>query len=472
MLDCPFKCFALIFPGYFELFEKLLELSVQGGPDYRYINPSSVDKHGNTLLDVVDKYKTSWHTERAVQLIRDWIQKGDDQHVMEHKSNSSRGTTFPAAQSKVVKASQSAAGKLNVSSPPETVIVEFINSYRPDWTEKNVTRCGAEKKSSNFDYEINSENTLVLPGVRKSKDGIAKMNDKKAKDQQKLKTDFEFDSRVFDDLAWEVECKTDVWKTLHNRKVPVDLKKKAIGTIKQLGDGEWTDSLSKYVRYVPASLKLFEAKISEDARILWELAISLSSRFSDGHEAFFSEIIRVWDIVLDHDKLSHRIRQVTKSHTKGKTCLRRLALLSLPAWRPSAKDNTRQRLPQRFRKAAEVECGELALSPPANPDDKQYSVLKFHAFSSDVVRHILEQTDAKIDFPFKVTAEEQFIISVGQESPLLLLGRSGTGKTTCCLYRLWHFYKVYWSSALYDEPLIPRRRPQEASGSAVLFYYF
>jgi ABC-type proline/glycine betaine transport system ATPase subunit len=43
----------------------------------------------------------------------------------------------------------------------------------------------------------------------------------------------------------------------------------------------------------------------------------------------------------------------------------------------------------------------------------------------------------KVDFPFRVTELEYEITTLPPSAPIILIGRSGTGKTTCCLYRLW-----------------------------------
>lgn len=57
----------------------------------------------------------------------------------------------------------------------------------------------------------------------------------------------------------------------------------------------------------------------------------------------------------------------------------------------------------------------------------------FHAF--------LEQDmgEAEIDFPFRVSPSEQAIIENDPDPPcsIVLVGRSGTGKTTCAVFRMW-----------------------------------
>lgn len=55
------------------------------------------------------------------------------------------------------------------------------------------------------------------------------------------------------------------------------------------------------------------------------------------------------------------------------------------------------------------------------------------------IKCILDGLDDKnIDFPFKVSPPEREIINKCESdpSPVILVGRSGTGKTTCAVYRL------------------------------------
>lgn len=64
-----------------------------------------------------------------------------------------------------------------------------------------------------------------------------------------------------------------------------------------------------------------------------------------------------------------------------------------------------------------------------------------------------------MDFPFRVTELEHAIIHLTPKpaSPILLLGRSGTGKTTVCLYRLWDNHVRYWEKFGRYGPVMERR---------------
>ena len=89
-------------------------------------------------------------------------------------------------------------------------------------------------------------------------------------------------------------------------------------TISELATGNrWkqNERLKKGVTHTikdKLQLNLFEAKPSQSERILWEITPETSKRHGDTRE-----VIRIWDIVLDHDNLSSAIKQVRKAHKLG-----------------------------------------------------------------------------------------------------------------------------------------------------------
>ena len=74
----------------------------------------------------------------------------------------------------------------------------------------------------------------------------------------------------------------------------------------------------------------------------------------------------------------------------------------------------------------------------------------------------------EIEFPFRLTEMEYFVVNLNPrpEEPIILLGRSGTGKTTCCLYRMFSQFVTYWFRAKKaGRPLIPRPTDRDRSNS-------
>ena len=215
-----------------------------------------------------------------------------------------------------------------------------------------------------------------------------------------------------------------------------------------------------------SEIKLMGTKLSAGARILFEVAIAFSPRLSErggaaGGRCVFSDVIRVWRVVEDHDNLSTQISQIEESHRRGTTCrtTRRLLKMNEGSVGIVADDGTR--VPKTYsprddtaEQALEgMDDGSMALamSPPANHDPTQYNALKFYRFDAAALQSLLSAHGA-IELPFNVTEKEYEILTAGRENmveprAVLLLGRSGTGKTTCIVARMWREFRQYWGSA-------------------------
>ena len=297
----------------------------------------------------------------------------------------------------------------------------------------------------------------------------------------------------FENLPWEVDCTDDVWRILQTKKVDVNTKRRIVSKIRMLADGRWSKTMCKRLEGAAKQhgILLFEAKLSKAARILWEKTIAFSPRCSkdpqlrvqteQGKGSIYSEIIRVWDVVLDHDSLERKIEKIVRSHDRGLTCIVKKDLKGIKRGEGKSgsechpnyymaetgeKERKRTESVGKRRQhppAGQEESGRIFF-PPASPNDQEYHILKFYSFNTPLVKAILEGDNAKkVDFPFKVTELEDAIIRLQQDPPrpVILIGRSGTGKTTCCLYRLWSEFQIYWDRAVTAGPHIPKYVPPE-----------
>ena len=293
----------------------------------------------------------------------------------------------------------------------------------------------------------------------------------------------DIDPSVFDDLVWEVECTADVWKLLKDKRVLKFVKRRSISKIQRLASGDWTRGLAKKLDHIPSDIQLYEAKLSKGARILWELAIAFSPRRSEDADrrlganksvvkggCIYSEVIRVWHIVLRHDNLQKVIDRVVRSHNRGSDCILQKRLRGIVRQKfHTGSGVVNQRVPILYVEiddddgCSDVKDSAMAAQPyfpPASPNETEYHVMKFYAFTSTLVSNILADQGMKVDFPFRVTELEHAIIHLQPRPPtaILLLGRSGTGKTTCCVYRLWSAFVRYWEKAgAAGAPLMPRK---------------
>ncbi|XP_019502697.1 PREDICTED: TPR and ankyrin repeat-containing protein 1 [Hipposideros armiger] len=273
----------------------------------------------------------------------------------------------------------------------------------------------------------------------------------------------------FENMTWEIECASETLKKLSSKAMPKIMKKKIILAIQQLGNGEWTQGLQKRLKHLQANIRLFEAKLDKGGRMLWELAIDFSPRCSENPEKIiatersshfteksgrvYTEIIRIWDIVLDHKKLSDSIKAICNAYSRGLSCVLRKKLKGINKSQVSTNVKTRKRIPRCYVEDTEAdksqEYVEPEYFPPASAVETEYNIMKFHSFSTHMAFNILNDTTATVEYPFRVGELEYAVIDLNPRplEPIILIGRSGTGKTTCCLYRLWKKFHVYWEKA-------------------------
>ena len=307
----------------------------------------------------------------------------------------------------------------------------------------------------------------------------------------------------FEDLAWEVDCTDRVWKIMRNRKVGFSTRKRIIDKIRMLANGRWSKTLCKRLEGEAKrkDIELYESKLTKGQRIIWEKTIAFSGRCSENPELrldkknpegrIYSDIIRVWDIVLDHDKLQRSIDLIVKSHDRGMDCIVKRKLKGMPVKSGGNSALTSECLPNKYAEIGDLEqkgnpqakksvpkkstiADNLPqiFFPPASANEQEYHILKFYSFSTALVRTVLESDiSSRIDFPFKITELEHAIVNLRPDPPMpiILLGRSGTGKTTCCLYRLWDRFKSYWERAETAGPHIPRFLPPPLKTSQCSF---
>ena len=345
-------------------------------------------------------------------------------------------------------------------------------------------------ESSGSPRAAESNNDMVIKDETVDDDRYADEND--ILGDSDTETDIDSKSRV-EDLPWEVDCTDRFWKIMRNRKVGFSTRKRIIDKIRMLANGRWSKTLCKRLEGEAKrkDIELYESKLTKGQRIIWEKTIAFSGRCSENPELrldkknpegrIYSDIIRVWDIVLDHDKLQRSIDLIVKSHDRGMDCIVKRKLKGMPVKSGGNSALTSECLPNKYAEIGDLEqkgnpqakksapkkstiADNLPqiFFPPASANEQEYHILKFYSFSTALVKTVLESDiSSKIDFPFKITELEHAIVNLRPDPPMpiILLGRSGTGKTTCCLYRLWDRFQSYWERAETAGPYIPRFLP-------------
>ncbi|XP_068526771.1 TPR and ankyrin repeat-containing protein 1 isoform X2 [Anas acuta] len=296
--------------------------------------------------------------------------------------------------------------------------------------------------------------------------------------------DIEAHVQEFDNMTWEIECTPETLKTLSSKAVPPYLKTKTIMTIKHLGNGEWTKVLQKPLKHLKADIQLYEAKLGKGARMLWELAIDFSPRCSESAEKImeteqtkglpeksgrvYTEIIRIWAIVLDHCKLKRVLDNICISYNRGLSCILRKKLKGINKGHQSYNKTVKKHVPRCYIEDLEAEKSKEhtfpEYFPPASAAEMEYNIMKFHSFSTNMAFNIINDVHFAVEYPFRVGELEHAVINLNPKpiEPIILIGRSGTGKTTCCLYRLWKKFYLYWErSTMANSPLLVRQTWQQ-----------
>jgi predicted NACHT family NTPase len=103
------------------------------------------------------------------------------------------------------------------------------------------------------------------------------------------------------------------------------------------------------------------------------------------------------------------------------------------------------------REILENDTDCLLFYPPALLSADSLTILKFYSLSSEVLSFLtskfLSHSDPVPEFPFIPDDREDSLICMNQkegESSILLVGRSGTGKTSIAVGRMWFKYKSWY----------------------------
>jgi hypothetical protein len=301
--------------------------------------------------------------------------------------------------------------------------------------------------------KMTSENEPALP---------ADMNDAirfhdSAKSSSSLPVTVETD--ICNKEKWEVEWRQPVVENIQGLNLSLPDRDKLAEVLRSLREVRLPNSVMKTAFKNGIHIRAAEVPVGEKTAILlWEEVIQcLVSENRSSGQRFCHEIRRVWDLALksENDDVNRSLKQIRQSIDSGKNCnskfRRKVKLYKGPKSVDACKGGDGSQLgPKLYSVICERdfdlshnpstdEIKEVCLPRSVREDD--FTAEKFYAFSSDVEDRIRGGECYASWFPFIVTDEEQSVIQAQWQQPILVQGRSGTGKTTCLVYRLWESYK-------------------------------
>ena len=310
---------------------------------------------------------------------------------------------------------------------------------------------------------------------------------------------------LFENHPWRVLIVRPAAKDLAGLHVPD--KEAALHSLARLAMGIWSGHDVKHLsgQTIPSELSLYESKFGKGARIIWTVGIDFVPMVG-----LYSQTIRVWAVDRSHDDAQRSIERVCKIHRRGLTSVLNRKLKSrvqrvkgtdvvLPKTYQVAPDGavSLAQLEQRFEGGAAgsiagVAAGSVALAeaggvacsgvggsasggaeehtvryPPAVEQEDAFNLVKFYTLERSLVWSILAATfTEKLEFPFLPDEAEHLIISLTERRSILLIGRSGTGKTTIVVQRMWLQFRTRIEAlqALQYDADAPSARDKAAGG--------
>ncbi|XP_029655877.1 TPR and ankyrin repeat-containing protein 1-like [Octopus sinensis] len=244
-----------------------------------------------------------------------------------------------------------------------------------------------------------------------------------------------FKENLFENLNWKVICTQDVWNTLKSRDLTDKTRRQTVLAIKKLASGYKSRCVRK-LKDIPNSLKLYTFHLSHNSRIIWQLTINYLPELEQ-----YSEVLCIWKVVFNLNKFRSIIDNIVRCYKASLPCCQYLKPVL------STQSLSGVLSPRVFDKCDDNKGNDICHSYLSINSESEVNIMKFYRFTSSLVRYIFQESTLNASFPFEVKEAESNIIVDNSKEAIIVLGRSGTGKTTCCLYRLWDHYITYWKQA-------------------------
>ena len=262
----------------------------------------------------------------------------------------------------------------------------------------------------------------------------------------------------FDNEPWEIELHENVKRFICNKKQPAAIRHKVVPRLYKLASGDWNIDLCKPLKS-ETGIIVYEAKLTESARILYQISIRFSDRETERIKCvqieaekpihIYTQAITVWEVVLNHKRIDEAKERIIKAIQNLHSTDHQENLNPLEV-------NTRQgplRLPQLFLTCTNLkplEQDSIIKQLTSKPQSIDWEIkendigAKMYSLTRQLALSFLDDENERKDYPIKATDEEHDIIMLPSSEPIVVLGRSGTGKTTTCLNRIWLNFKNYW----------------------------
>uniref|UniRef100_A0A1X7VQV8 UvrD-like helicase C-terminal domain-containing protein n=1 Tax=Amphimedon queenslandica TaxID=400682 RepID=A0A1X7VQV8_AMPQE len=290
---------------------------------------------------------------------------------------------------------------------------------------------------------LSQDETYFVYKSKRQGAGATLENEVDSEDERKEDTEIQLEPEM--EMKYDVFCSPRV-KTFIETGDP-KLVSRVISTMKRLACGETSVRLGRKM-HSKITDTIFHGNVDSAKRVIWHRTVSYSP-ISRRH----CEILVLLDVVLDHKKLNKAVKNAENWIKRGEEEGGKYAVKLTSEGTPSFYEES-------------DDCDSSETVPLMMKDD--YGAVPIYSLPEYALQAIRAGISRRLGLPLKLSREEHEIVYLHddektivnlsyQKGTILVVGRSGTGKTTCCLSRMWEEFRLYWEVVNdSNDPIIPR----------------
>ena len=247
---------------------------------------------------------------------------------------------------------------------------------------------------------------------------------------------------------YDVFCSPRVKKFIEKGRFK--LVERVLNTMERLACGETVLRLKRKMNSNVENT-IFHGNVDSEKRVIWHTTVSYSPS-----KQKHCEVLVLLDVVLNHDELNKAVKNAENWIKRGEEEGCKYAIVKTDegdykAIPESEASDTSERVPLMMR-----------------DNNGAVPIYSLPEYVLQAIRESSSENFGRLGLPLKLSHEEHDIVHMDadekaivkmsyQKKTILVVGRSGTGKTTCCLSRMWEEFRHYWEIVNdSNDPIIPR----------------
>ena len=243
----------------------------------------------------------------------------------------------------------------------------------------------------------------------------------------------------FTDTDCIVLCSGEVMKFLKSKSTPKNISNSVLRVICEIADGSRKHNIKRHVLLEKHGL--YEAMVNKTTRIIWQdrLRYLFEKEIQGEKEQLYAKAVTILAITTKHGHDQQRTIEKAKYAVQQASHSNITVPVKLLREQPHEESGS---FSQKYKVVVMDSKPDEIFRPLPNIEGSEYSPMQFHKLS-EVLKLLLNPDDLLATCPMELSQVESEIVCCEYKQPIILHGRSGTGKTTICLYRMYNEFKMF-----------------------------